>query len=448
MYFILNIGTMIEIINTLSNTTGITSSLYQVYSFEFITRLFNNQYRVKLGKLDFIIITSIILLSNFFHIYYNLRILIYILLSSYYYVKNYNVSKYTAFIQSSGYWIVVISISIVSIILTSDLFNIDTISELSKDSKFKTTSIILRIILLTLVRIIISIRCRITKSESIDFSSIIICICVKFTLLFGIYFYTLDSRHKEVSSKTIFFTEFILYIIPLLSLILAISIVNQTIKRNKEVLFIKKKLENDFYEYKLRQDNEDNIRRIYHDMKNHIICIKGLYNNQQDALNYLLKLEKSINNSTTSYNSGNRVVDILLNEKSSTCERKGIKFTSIVNAEKINFIDDIDICTIFSNIIDNAIESSENDNINEKFINISSYQKKEFYIFKCINNKSHDILKKNKAIQTSKKEFHRHGYGLKNIKSTIEKYNGSLDIDYNDNEFILSFIIPLKERKV
>lgn len=435
---------MIEIINTLSNTTGITSSFYQVYSFEFITRLFNNQYRVKLDKLDFIIITLTVLLANFFHIYYNLRILIYILISSYYYVKNYNVSKYTAFIQSSVYWIVVISISIVSIILTSDLFNVNTISEISNYSKFKMASIIIRIILLTLVRIIISIRYRITNSESIDFSAIIICICVKFILLFGIYFYILDSRHKVVSSRTIFFTEFVLYIIPLLSLILAISIVSQTIKRHKEVLFIKKKLEIDFYEYKLKQGNEDHIRRIHHDMKNHIICIKGLYNENKDAFDYLLKLENSINNSTNYYNSGNRIVDIILNEKSSTCERKGIKFTSIVNADKIYFIDDIDICTIFSNIIDNAIESSENDNINERFINISSYQKKGFYIFKCINNKSHDILKKNKEIQTSKKEFHGHGYGLKNIKSTIEKYNGSLDIEYNDNEFILSFIIPLK----
>ena len=106
----------------------------------------------------------------------------------------------------------------------------------------------------------------------------------------------------------------------------------------------------------------------------------------------------------------------------------------------------IDISSIFSNLIDNAIEACNkiNENNINKYITIKSTFIKGYYVVRCENSKSNELIIKNNKILTSKKDKFLHGIGLESIKSSIKKYNGELKIKDSESKFIATIHIPVE----
>jgi sensor histidine kinase regulating citrate/malate metabolism len=107
-------------------------------------------------------------------------------------------------------------------------------------------------------------------------------------------------------------------------------------------------------------------------------------------------------------------------------------------------MDMMDVCTIFSNIIDNAIEACDKiDSSNIlKTIKIESKYIDNFCIILIENTKINEIIQKRNLFVTSKKNPYVHGIGLKNIKKTVKKYLGEVVINYSENKFIVKIMIP------
>ncbi|MEG2458070.1 MAG: GHKL domain-containing protein, partial [Bacilli bacterium] len=109
-------------------------------------------------------------------------------------------------------------------------------------------------------------------------------------------------------------------------------------------------------------------------------------------------------------------------------------------------IDMIDISSIFSNLIDNAIEACKkiNDNNRERYITIKSTFINGYLVVRCENSKINKILFKDNKILTSKNDKFIHGIGIESIKSSVKKYNGELKVKNYELKFIANIYFPIE----
>ena len=143
---------------------------------------------------------------------------------------------------------------------------------------------------------------------------------------------------------------------------------------------------------------------------------------------------------------GNLVADAILNAKAEEAQRENISFTFRGAVPK----DDIageDICTIISNLLDNAIEACRKIET-EKWIEAEGMVKNGNYIFSVTNVCAVAPKKHNGSIRTSKPDSKNHGFGLKNVKAVAEKYSGALTAGYENNTFCADVRLKLKTDKI
>ena len=180
-------------------------------------------------------------------------------------------------------------------------------------------------------------------------------------------------------------------------------------------------------------------------MNYHIICINGLLDkNKIDELKeYVNGLKENVEGIDSSFKTGNIIVDSIINEKYAVIKKENIDFhiNGYMNGE--NTMQLVDICTIFANAIDNAIEGSlkEKDKSKRK-IEISIKENKNFMFITFINNMVMVKRRGKNNFITTKNDSVNHGFGIVNIKYALAKYNGDFEIETENNEFKLEIIIP------
>ncbi|EGT4676115.1 ATP-binding protein [Clostridioides difficile] len=226
--------------------------------------------------------------------------------------------------------------------------------------------------------------------------------------------------------------------------IFLIIIINNLIKGMKaksELESINNKLNMQYNYYLNIQESHMKVRKIYHDINNHLACIKKIENGDVD--NYIKSINEELRDFESSFNTGNKILDIILNEKSIDCRNNNIKLLCDINLRKCEFIQMIDISSIFSNILDNAIEACEKVR-QGRYIKLRGVIVKSYFIITCENSKNDKLRFKNNILITSKDDKFFHGIGLKSIKSSIKKYDGELEIIEGKNNFTLNIYIPIQ----
>lgn len=226
--------------------------------------------------------------------------------------------------------------------------------------------------------------------------------------------------------------------------IFLVIIINNLIKGMKdksELELLNSKLSMQYNYYLNIQESHMKVRKLYHDINNHLICIKKIEN--KDVDNYIKNISEELKDFESSFNTGNRILDIILNEKSIDCKDKNIKLLCDINLARCEFIEMIDISSIFSNILDNAIEACEKVAHN-RYIKLRGVIVKSYFIITCENSKNNKLIFKSKNLITSKNDKFLHGIGIESVKSSIKKYEGELQLIDGKDNFILNIYIPLK----
>ena len=202
-------------------------------------------------------------------------------------------------------------------------------------------------------------------------------------------------------------------------------------------------LHNQYVQYQQSQEAMDLIHYKYHDLKHHIIALRAQENDQQRA-SYLDKMEEEIQNFEAQNRTGNQVLDTLLNAKMLQCMKKDISMTCVADGTLFSFMDTMDICSIFGNALDNAIEYEEKIEEKEKrLIHVAAVSQKNFLIIR-FENYCEESLELDKVVSTtSKGDSNFHGYGLKSLRYTVKKYGGEVNINKENNWFVLKILIPL-----
>ena len=242
------------------------------------------------------------------------------------------------------------------------------------------------------------------------------------------------------------------YIVLILSVLLIFSnisiltIINNIIKENQlkiENEKIREKIDMQYNYYLNLKKEQEKIAKFRHDIKNHLLCIKNSATTEESN-KYIEKINLEINQNVVDFNTGNAILDVIFYEKSIICIDKKIKYKFDVDYSRCEFIDVIDTCSIFSNLLDNAIEACDKINQGKRFIDLKGNVNKGFFVIKCENMKINDILYRDGKIITDKEDKKLHGIGLKSIRESFEKYGGDINIEILDNKFIFKGFIPIK----
>lgn len=203
-------------------------------------------------------------------------------------------------------------------------------------------------------------------------------------------------------------------------------------------------LYNQYVQYQQSQEAMDLINYKYHDLKHHIIALRAEENSQKRE-EYLDKMEEEIQNYEAQNRTGNKVLDTLLTSKNLLCIKNDISMTCVVDGKLFVFMDVMDICSIFGNALDNAIECEKKIQEKEKrLIHVSTFLQKSFLLIRFENYYEGNLEFEENLPVTTKKEAAFHGYGLKSLRYTVHKYNGEVDISCKDNWFNLKILIPMQ----
>lgn len=193
----------------------------------------------------------------------------------------------------------------------------------------------------------------------------------------------------------------------------------------------------EYYYEKAKRDEE--IREIYHDLKNHLILLKSEKLSAASTAAFVTKIDLKIKQYECFINTGNDFLDILLKDKMEKAYKKEIDLDVDIDFRDTEFMEPLDISSIFGNLFDNAIEACEKVKKTDKFIDLYVVKKNSMIIIKMENS---TCLSYNRNFNTTKINKNMHGFGLKSIQKSLEKYNGTLQINSENGIFSAIALLP------
>lgn len=397
--------------------------------------------------ISFIGILVISLLLKALSINPNERIIIGFFIGLAFYKMYFKVNNIKCIIISLIFWLFMISVEALAISLVVKFNRIKNMNDILNPTFYRAETILLsKVILIFLIVLLkcLKLHIDIGKGEFIYILTPIITNIIMILIIFG---YAFSGNQKEVDNTV---SIFLLSILLLASNLSIMFIVGKIIKNNKLKLeneFIKNKMDMEHKYYSDLSANEERVKRLYHDMKNHIICIEGSDNNCNWKKEYIDNINSELDKFSLMFNTGNEALDIILNNKNGICIKNNIELRGIIDFSKIDFIEYFDVCTIFSNALDNAIEACKKVEEGKKYIILKGTYVNNFFIIKIENSKNNKIKKIDYEFLTDKKDKFLHGIGLKNIRSAVEKYDGEMIAESKEDKFILKILIPIKVKK-
>lgn len=200
-------------------------------------------------------------------------------------------------------------------------------------------------------------------------------------------------------------------------------------------------------QYKLSKENIDIINRKCHDLKHQMAALRAI-RDKSEIDRQVSEIENAVMIYDSVIHTGNTALDVVLTEKGLLCEAKQINMTCMVDGKLLNFVDTVDLYTIFGNALDNAIESViQQQDQQKRVIQVASYVEQGMVLIRFCNYCDQPPELVDGLPRTSKEDEHYHGFGLKSIRYAAEKNGGGMNIQTGSNFFTLQILLPLPQEK-
>lgn len=193
--------------------------------------------------------------------------------------------------------------------------------------------------------------------------------------------------------------------------------------------------------YKDRIQDEERVRRIYHDLKNHLLVLENVQG-AQATKEMAKELRSQIADYENYIHTGNDFLDVIIRDKARKAKDRQIDFNAVISFEDGTFIEPLDISTIFGNALDNAIEASEKLPADGRMITVKAASVRDMLMITVENNAA-DALPADR--QTTKGDSFLHGFGLSNIEKAAAKYGGQSTVKAEQGTFVLKIMIPISK---
>ena len=202
-------------------------------------------------------------------------------------------------------------------------------------------------------------------------------------------------------------------------------------------------LQMQYSNYQISQESIDLINQKYHDLKHQISALRYELNDE-DKYGYLTQMEDEIRQYEAENKTGNKVLDTILTAKTLVCQNQRISMNVVADGSLLDFMSTMDLSALFGNALDNAIRGAASvADENERLIRVVICEQMGFALVRIENRYAGEVRFDGKDLITTKNNKDYHGYGVKSIRRTVEKYDGTVTIRTEDGWFLLSILFPV-----
>lgn len=198
---------------------------------------------------------------------------------------------------------------------------------------------------------------------------------------------------------------------------------------------------------KIVRSNARETRKMRHDLQAHLNILKYFIDQGENekALLYLSEIQAHMVQVIRKMVSINHeIVDAVILEIQSRSEELQIQWEIEGILPNELEIGDFDICTIFSNLLSNSVEACERLQEEKRWIHLEIRQLNHFLVIELKNPVEHPVQMEQLGDITTKKDSKNHGYGIANVRTTVEKNHGEIFFESSDKIFVVKIIFELK----
>ncbi len=206
-------------------------------------------------------------------------------------------------------------------------------------------------------------------------------------------------------------------------------------KKQNEILKLQEQYSRQYV--KNADQQYDSIRKIRHDMKDQLSVVYAMLSEgrMNDAMDYISRNVDIISSHYNIINTDSIIVNAVVNSKFTVAETVGIN-VQCSTVKKFDGIDEMDLCNILSNMLDNAITACMKiPEDKERFVTLEISCENKIYRFVVKNSINGSVLKNNRKLLTSKSDKKHHGFGVKIIREIAGKYKGRCEFFEQENVF-------------
>lgn len=269
---------------------------------------------------------------------------------------------------------------------------------------------------------------------------------------------TTRRYHYQEGDSTVVFRgidnyRLLLFLIITIIVIMFLSISYSDRKLLKvENNLLREQIEAQYENYLLAQQQEMKIHKLYHDIGNHINTIQILVNNGEtlEAKAYTENLALQYQNISKDTYCSNKIINAVLTQKVKTFNQSEISYDIDIKLPEELLIRDIDLMSVYSNLLDNAIESCQRNKNAENYIKIKTSMHGDYLVVKIVNSKPQDTTpsRDKHCFTTWKKDKSMHGYGLRILEEIVERYDGQKEFMDKGSEFSAMVMLKTNRKKI
>lgn len=211
----------------------------------------------------------------------------------------------------------------------------------------------------------------------------------------------------------------------------SIHVISQNMQLKQELHFYEEKNRMQLQYYERLEENYAKSRKVMHDVKRHLLTLEQAIHNQEDTKAYAQDFREMMDEWVVQRYSDHRILNIILQEKSRQAKAAQIKFTCALAPVDLSFLRDIDITTIFANLLDNAMEACSYVK-KDPWIALRGDQIQEFIVISIENS----VSKEGKP--------HHEGLGLINVTQALKRYGGDIQWLSEEGVYRVNLYIPTK----
>ena len=238
----------------------------------------------------------------------------------------------------------------------------------------------------------------------------------------------------------LFWFDLLIFSISLLLLAVANSIL-QNRQLEREMAMMKAIWHQQAQQMLAFQESIDIINVKYHDLKYRIAAASaGDSAWDEEAM-------ASLNVYDSKLSVGNKTLDTVLTQYRLNCEQKKIRLTCIADASQLDFMSVTDICVLFGNALDNAIEAVEGLPEEQRLISLHISNTHGLVSIRITNTCLHPVVFKDSIPQTMKINKHYHGFGTQSMRLITDKYHGDIRFSQKEDTFSVSILLPIVSKE-
>ena len=239
---------------------------------------------------------------------------------------------------------------------------------------------------------------------------------------------------------------YFLWPLMLLTLVVALAVTVADVVRKEAARWAEARLLSERQElalagYETMRRQHEEVMMLRHDMAKHLSLLRQM-TGEPEVAGYLDELLGQNEKIRPVVQSGNEMLDIILNGKLSAAADAGIKVEIVrMQAPEKLPLTDAELCSLLVNIMDNAVAAASAAGVEQPYIRLDAHLKSSFFVFSCKNSAAREWMRGKEEQETGP----THGLGLKIIRQISERYGDLMETERGTDDYKVMLAIPLDQ---